>query len=44
MKDVRDSEALQIQCGKCNYKCERELTLSKHINTKHPEEEANKEK
>ena len=39
-----ESEALQFKCSKCNYRCERELTLSKHTNTKHSEEEHNKRK
>ena len=39
-----ESIALQFKCSKCNYRCERDHTLSKHINTKHSEAQHNKRK
>ena len=35
--DIEKDDAKNIfQCDECDYKCEKQLTLSKHKNTKHP--------
>jgi stress-induced morphogen len=34
-----DNETPQLECNICDFKCEREITLQKHINTKHCKED-----
>ena len=38
-KDLEKDEALEAEemfkCEKCNYRCRKEITLNKHMNTKH---------
>ena len=40
LTEYNDREKPQIECNICNFKCERETTLRKHINTKHCKEDS----
>ena len=43
VKEIIQKKDMEIKCSHCEFWCDKEITMRKHINTKHSNEESNNE-